>query len=110
MRFGERIRQLREDKGLSQRALAGQLDVHFTYLSKIETGDLDFSGVPSGRLICKLAESLGADKDELLILAGKVPESIRRRVFERPEAFLAFASFDDPAIDSALRAGRRKRS
>jgi ribosome-binding protein aMBF1 (putative translation factor) len=42
MRFGERVRDLRILKGLSQRALGKQIGVSFTYVSKIENEKLHF--------------------------------------------------------------------
>ncbi len=35
MRFGEKIKELRKAKNLGQRALAEQVGISFTYLSKI---------------------------------------------------------------------------
>jgi hypothetical protein len=43
-----------------------------------------------------------ADEDELLLLAEKVPDRIRKRVMERPDAFGKFASLDDKTIDRLL--------
>ncbi len=43
MRFGERVRDLRASKGLSQRALGKQNGVSFTYVSKIENENLHFA-------------------------------------------------------------------
>ena len=56
-------------------------------MSKIENEKLDFGDYPSEVLICRLADALEADVDELLLLAKKIPEPIRRRVFERPEVY-----------------------
>ena len=42
------------------------------------------------------------DPDELLVLAEKVPEPIRRRVLERPDAFKTFAELDDSTLDKLL--------
>jgi hypothetical protein len=50
-----------------------------------------------------LAAALEADEDELLLLARKVPEAIRKRVIERPDAFRKFASLDDEDIDRLLK-------
>src|SRR4051812_28765182 len=91
MTFGEKIRSLRRDNKLSQRDLAGRVGLNFTYLSKIENGKLDFAGYPSEETILKLAEALGADPDELLLLAEKIPASIRKRVIECPEEFRVLA-------------------
>jgi transcriptional regulator with XRE-family HTH domain len=83
--------------------LAGQVGVSFTYLSRIENEKLDFGPYPSEDLICRLAEALEADPDELLILAKKVPEKIRRRVFERPDAFAANLEQHEKSLSSARR-------
>lgn len=102
MSFGERIRDLRKTKNLSQRDLADKVGVSFTYISKIENEKLDFGDYPSEDLIRKLAKSLGADGDELLLLAEKIPRQIKKRVMERPDAFRKFAELDDAAIDKLL--------
>lgn len=102
MNFGERIRDLRKAKNLSQRGLADKVGVSFTYISKIENEKLDFGDYPSEDLIRKLAKSLGADADELLLLAEKIPKQIKKRVMERPDAFRKFAELDDAAIDKLL--------
>lgn len=92
--FGERIRELRKSKGYSLRALGPQVGVGFTYLSKVESGKLDFGDYPSSALIQRLAEALDADADELLLLAGRIPDSIADRIREQPEAFRVFAQCD----------------
>lgn len=103
-RFGQRVRHLRLAKGLSLRDLAPKVGVGFTYLSKVETGRLDFGDYPSEALIHKLAEALDADEDELLLMAEKVPEQIRRRVVQRPEVFRVLAVCDDAVLDRVLAA------
>ncbi|MBI3468898.1 MAG: helix-turn-helix transcriptional regulator [Planctomycetes bacterium] len=100
--FGERVRELRKAKSLSQRDLAAEVGVNFTYISKIENGKLEFSDFPSEKLIRKMAGVLDGDMDELLLLAEKVPETIRRRVLERPDAFRKFADLNDREIDRLL--------
>jgi hypothetical protein len=57
---------------------------------------------PSKGLICRLPKALDADPDELLILAKKIPERIKRRVLERPEAFRKLASLTDENLDLVL--------
>ena len=102
MRFGEQIRELRKAKGLSQRALGELVGVSFTYISRVENEKLDFGDYPSEDLIRKLAKALEADEGELFLLAEKIPEDIRKRVMERPDAFRKFASLDDKTIDKLL--------
>lgn len=100
--FGQKLRDLRKAKGLSQRALAEIVDINFTYLSKIENEKLDFAQFPSEPLIRNLADALDADVDELLLLAQKIPEQIKGRVLQRPDAFRKLAQLDDETLDRLL--------
>jgi transcriptional regulator with XRE-family HTH domain len=102
MRFGDQVRALRTARGYSQRALGERVGVSFTYISKVENGKLDFGDYPSEDLILRLAAALDADEEELLLLAEKIPEPIRRRFFERPDAFRLIARLDDKRLDRVL--------
>lgn len=102
MNFGQTIRSLRKARNLSQRELAEKVRVNFSYISKIENERLDFADYPSEELILKLAKVLGADGDELLLLANKVPEGVRKRVIQRPDVFLKLAMLDDERLDKIL--------
>jgi HTH-type transcriptional regulator, competence development regulator len=102
MTFGQRVRELRQTKGLTLRDLAPKVGVGFTYISKIENGKLDFGEYPSEALIRKLAKVLGADLDEMLLLAQIVPDRIKRRVLERPDAFRRLAELKDRELDTVL--------
>jgi transcriptional regulator with XRE-family HTH domain len=102
MTFGERIRQLRKEKKLTQQELADMVGINFTYLSKIENDKIESSEFPSEETIKKLAKALEASADELFLMAKKVPDSIKKRVIQRPDAFRKFASLDDKAIDKLL--------
>jgi transcriptional regulator with XRE-family HTH domain len=104
MRFGERVRQLRQEKKLTLRGLAERVGCGFTYLSKVENERLDFADYPSDDLIGRLAKALDADEDELLLLAEKIPPQIKKRVLERPAAFRTLAGLDDAALDRVLEA------
>lgn len=103
MRFGDKVRDLRKAKKLTQRDLAGRVKVCFTYISKIENGKLDFGDYPSDGLIRRLARALSANLDEMLLLAERIPEPIRKRVMQRPVAFRRFAALNDRQIDQLLR-------
>lgn len=108
MPFGERIRELRQAKQLTLHDLAAKVDVGFTYLSKIENHKLEDGHAPSEKLIHKLAAELDGDEEELLLLAEKVPEPIRKRVCERPEVFRVLAGMNDQEMDQFLEQfGRR---
>lgn len=102
MRFGKRLRQLRQAQKLTLRGLAARIGVGFTYLSKVENEKLDFADYPSDDLIVKLAKALDADADELLILAKKIPAQIKKRVLERPDDFRKLAGLDDQALDVVM--------
>jgi len=81
--FGQRLRELRKAKGLTQRQLAEEVSKRlraeerrgfdFTYLSKIENGK---TPPPSVAAIQQLAKVLEADAYELITLAGKVPPDL----------------------------------
>jgi transcriptional regulator with XRE-family HTH domain len=59
--FGERIRELRMIRGLSQEELAFKAGVHRTYLGGIERGERN----PSLRNILAIAVALGVELPEL---------------------------------------------
>lgn len=64
MQFGERIRQLREDKELLQRQLAASLEIDTPMFSKIERGERR----AKREQVLKLAELLGTEVNDLLTL------------------------------------------
>jgi len=76
--------------------------VGHTHLSRVENEHLNYGEYPSDDLIHRIAEALEASEDELRILAKRVPESVKRRVIERPDAFLAFAACDNAQLDKLL--------
>jgi transcriptional regulator with XRE-family HTH domain len=102
--FGEHLRRLRKAKGLTLRQVAARVGVGFTYLSRVETGRMTYGDYPSEGLIHRLAEALDADENEFLLLAEKIPEKIKRRVLQRPEAFSRLADLDDRKLDEVLKA------
>src|SRR5688572_9575789 len=102
MKFGKRIRELRNAKGWSLRALAERVKVGFTYLSRVENERLNFGDYPSDALIHRLADALETDEEELLMLAEKVPDRIRKRVLQRPDVFGALANCDDKTLDKVM--------
>ncbi|HBJ34913.1 MAG TPA: XRE family transcriptional regulator [Planctomycetaceae bacterium] len=99
MQFGERVRELRHQRGVKQSDLATRMNVSVSYISKVENGKLHFGDYPSEKFIHKLAEELKADEDELLLLADKVPVSIRQRIRQRPDLFRQIAKMDKRALD-----------
>jgi transcriptional regulator with XRE-family HTH domain len=80
--FGQHLRQLRKAKGISQRDLAAQIGIDFSYLSKIETGSLEF--LPSEAVILQIAQVLEVDGNELVCLAGKMPPRLKDMMEDNP--------------------------
>jgi transcriptional regulator with XRE-family HTH domain len=74
--FGRTIQELRRARGLTQREVAQQLGIDFTYLSKLEN---DRGEPPGEETVRKLAVILEVDPEELLALAGKIPTELRER-------------------------------
>jgi transcriptional regulator with XRE-family HTH domain len=71
--FGDRLRRWRQDRGVSQLALASDADVSPRHLSFVETG----RSAPSRGLVLRLAEHLEIPlrgRNELLLAAGLAPE------------------------------------
>lgn len=83
MSFGERVRELRKQLGISQRELADQSGINFTYLSKIENDRMD---PPSEKVIRRMAEALHTDPDHLTVFAGKVPSYVVEIFRDNPDA------------------------
>ena len=84
--FGQRIRRRRWELSLTQRQVAAKLEIDFTYLSKVEN---DRGEPPGEKTVRGLAVVLQDDEEELLALAGKVPEQLR----DRAQQDVAFARF-----------------
>jgi len=72
--FGERVKQLREQKNLLQRHVTGQLDIDTPMLSKIERGERK----AKREQVLLMAKIYEADKDELLTLwlSDRINETI----------------------------------
>ena len=73
--------------------------INFTYLSKIENGKLEQDQSPRGDTIQSMAEALDADADELMLLARKIPESIKQLVIDRPEIFKKMITLTEDQLD-----------
>jgi len=99
MQFGERVRELRALRGLTQQTVADRMSVSVSYISKVENGKLHFGDYPSEKFIHKLADELKADEDELLLLADKVPVAIRNRIRQCPGLFRKLAKMDKRTLD-----------
>jgi len=88
--FGQKLRELRKSKGLTQRELADKVGVSFTYLSKIENGAMQ---PPRGKTIIALANALDTNPDELFGLAKKVPSQLLEHI--NPEVIKLIRALQD---------------
>ncbi len=80
MTFGQRLRDLRNARGFTQRELAHKSGISYAYVSKLETGVMP---PPRQKTIISLARALGAnstDTDALFGLARKMPPDLLERV------------------------------
>ena len=90
MTLPDRLRELRRASRMSQRALADQVGIDFTYLSKIENGRVEppSEGVLQ-RIAKELAGKLGMHEtelaDELITLAGKIPSDLAETLSRNPD-------------------------
>ena len=71
MSFGQRLRELRQQRHLTQRQLAERAGINFTYLSKLENDRVEHT--PSIKTLRDLARVLEVDELELMDLANKLP-------------------------------------
>jgi transcriptional regulator with XRE-family HTH domain len=70
--LGDRIRQLRKERGLSQEELGYKSDLHYTHIGAIERAEKNWSI----DTLVKVAEGLNVTVNDLLVLPSK-PEDIR---------------------------------
>lgn len=75
--FGRFLKKRRKQKGMSQRALAAEVGINHTYLSKVENDAPGFSSL-SEESLTRIADALQVDRDEMIARAGKVPSDVRR--------------------------------
>jgi transcriptional regulator with XRE-family HTH domain len=70
---GDRIRQLRKEKKLSQEELGYKADLHYTHIGAIERGEKNWSI----DTLVKVAGGLNITVNDLLVLPSK-PEDIKK--------------------------------
>ncbi|ARF17538.1 helix-turn-helix domain-containing protein [Sporosarcina ureae] len=78
--FGNRLKKLREQRQMTLRYLADLAGLSYSFIASLEKGRYN----PSRETICALAAALEADKNELLILAGYLPNETVDRAISSP--------------------------
>lgn len=101
MEFGTWLRQLRRKKGLGIKALAKEVKVDHSYLSRIEAARVR----PSEQIIRKLAKALDHDEAELMILGNRIPPRWRSAIKKAPQetASLIRESLEEYGIGTSAR-------
>lgn len=69
---GKNIKKIREDKGLTQQAIADLISMHRSNYSRVETGDRDLSI----EAINKIAKYFNISIDQLVNFDGDIPKEI----------------------------------
>jgi transcriptional regulator with XRE-family HTH domain len=83
MKLGDKIRQLREEAGLTQGQLALGSAVSQGYLSQLENGEVKN---PSAAVLLRVAEAIQIDADELFESAGYPTVRTLRRLYQGYES------------------------
>lgn len=81
--FGQYLRQERRRSGITQRELARQVSVDFSYISKLENDRLP---PPSASTVIAIAAALGASREEFLARVGKIPTEVEQAIATSPGA------------------------
>lgn len=71
MKLGEKIKEIRKNKNISQETLAAMLKVNRNYLSRIETGKSE----PSSTVLKNIAEIFNLDLNTLLDINTNILEN-----------------------------------
>ncbi|MEQ9411357.1 MAG: helix-turn-helix domain-containing protein [Fuerstiella sp.] len=99
---GQRIREIRKQRNLTQRQLAQRVGINFTYLSRVENDRLDADQTPREETLQKIARALETDADELLLLARRIPHALRERILAKPGIFRRIINLPDRALEELL--------
>ena len=81
--FGQALREARLAKGFTLRKFAEEVGLSPTYVSQVEQENVD---PPTAERVKTMAELLGANSDEWILLAGRVPEDLPGIMQKQPTA------------------------
>jgi HTH-type transcriptional regulator, competence development regulator len=79
--FGQLLRETRLEKGFGLRKFAEMAGVSPTYMSQVEQDNCD---PPTAERVKRMAELLGANSDEWISLAGRLPDDLEGIVHRQP--------------------------
>jgi len=100
MKFGTKLRALRERREMGLREFAKEAGLSPTYVSRVENGK---ENAPKKvETLLKLAEALGEDPDYFLACAGVISPEVRKRMQRSPRLFAKLLKLLRLASDEAL--------
>jgi transcriptional regulator with XRE-family HTH domain len=95
--FGEKLKTLRQQRGLSQKRLAALSGVSPSYLSRVERSERN---IPHPSALVKLAGPLGINEYEILAMAGYITGATSSSS-DIPRHWHSLMA--DPSLDNMLR-------
>lgn len=110
MSFGKTLQRIRREKVLTQREVAQEIEMDYSYFSRLENDRFDSQ--PTRETIEKIADALKCSKEqrgELLSEAGRIHEDIERvaRIASKRPAlgrlFQAAAKLSPEKVDEILK-------
>lgn len=76
MPIAQTIKATRKAHKLTQRAIAHELGVDYTYISKLENNKADYP--PSDRFLATFAAKFDLDQNRLMFECGRIPEEMQK--------------------------------
>jgi transcriptional regulator with XRE-family HTH domain len=108
MKFGTRLRKLREEREMGLREFARSAGLSPTYVSRVENGKEN--APKKAETIVKWAEALEVDPDYLLACAGVISPEVRDRMQRSPRLFAKLVKLlrlaSDEALEKTVRDGK----
>ncbi len=80
--LGQRIKRMREAKGMTQRQVAAAIGVSQPYLAQVER---DARSQPTEKTLSAIADLLDDDLQALMQLAGRIPADVEELLMRDPD-------------------------
>lgn len=105
--FGELLRQLRVERGVSQAALAGRAGMDRSYVNRIEAGERGAPALAATEALADALDLSDTEADRLFAAAGLLPRSLRALGPADPTILLLAQGLTDIALTEEARAALR---
>jgi transcriptional regulator with XRE-family HTH domain len=105
--FARMLKELREDRGISQSRLAEAANFDHSYVSRLESGNR----APTREAVSKLADALGLNagqRDSLLAAAGFMPQRVESLFADEPVLSDVFQLLSNDDIPEPVRMNVRQ--